>query len=117
MEALEFLKEQKRMCKSYKSCYNCPLSNNHCIVNHLASNDDCEKIVNGVEQWSKENPHKTRQIVFLEQFPEATIDEDGVIEICSAYISGDYRNEDGVCANPGQACADCRHGFWSQEVE
>ena len=117
MDALEFLKEQKRMCKSYKSCYNCPFANNHCIVNHLTSDDDCEKIVNGVEQWSKEHSFKTRQSVFLKQFPDAELDESGVTTICPAQLSDAHRNGDGVCKNPSIACSECRSEFWMQEVE
>ena len=73
MDTLEFLKEQKRMCKAYKTCNYCPLSNNHCIFNHLASDDDNKKIVNFVEQWSKEHPRKTRQIDSISKLPAADV--------------------------------------------
>lgn len=116
MDALEFLKEQKRMCNSYKTCYNCPFANSHCIVNHLTSDDDYEKIVNRVERWSKEHPRKTRQSVFLEQWPEAKV-IDGVLNICPKDLL--KKHCDGsICYNPySNSCASCRLEFWNQEVE
>lgn len=112
MEALEFLKEHKRMCKAYKTCNNCPLSNNHCIVNHLASDYDNKKIVNFVEHWSKEHPRKTLQSVFLEQWPNATVLEDGVINIRPCNLDVNVKKG---CL--GVTCLDCRREFWMQEVE
>lgn len=113
MEALEFLKEQKRMCKAHKTCNNCPLVNNHCIVNHLASDDDNKKIVNFVEQWSKDHPSKTRQSVFLEQWPNCPMGDDGVIKICPRNVDKNY-----ACVFSGCfGCSECRREFWMQEVD
>ena len=117
MDALEFLKEQKSMCKAHKTCRDCPLLNNHCIVNHLASDDDNKKIVNFVEQWSKEHPRKTRQSVFLKQYPEAEIDVNGVVGLCPMSISAAHRDSNGECNCPEKMCRDCRREFWMQEVE
>lgn len=64
---------------------------------------------------SKEHSRKTRQSVFLEQHPEAEIDEDGILLICPKFISADYRNRYDNCE--GMVCTDCRMGFWVQEVE
>lgn len=110
MEALEFLKEQKRMCKAYKTCSACPLLNNHCIVNHLASDDDNKKIVNFVEQWSKEHPRKTRQSVFMEKWPNV-ITNNGVIDILPCTIDQSLAECDGV------DCFKCRREFWMKEVD
>ena len=117
MDALEFLKERKRMCNSYKGCGGCPLVESHCVISHVTSDEDCEKIIATVEHWSKEHSRKTRQSVFLEQWPEANIDNLNVLEVCPASISTSHRNEYGGCANIGVKCWDCRREFWMQEVE
>lgn len=113
MDALEFLREQKRMCRTYKTCYDCPLANSHCIVNHLTSDDDYEKIVNGVEQWSKEHSRKTRQSVFLEQWPNCMMGDDDVVGMCPRNVDKMYECNGLLFAG----CADCRREFWMQEVE
>lgn len=61
-------------------------------------------------------PRKTRQSVFLEQYPEAELGKDGVLRVCPAPISPKYRS-DGRCATFARGCADCRREFWGQEVK
>lgn len=117
MDALEFLMERKRLCSSYKGCVGCPFGAAECVVRDMTSEHTCKRIVTTVEQWSKEHPIKTRQSVFLEQFPEAELDKFGVITICPAPLSEDYRDGYGGCKHPGIACRDCRREFWMQEVE
>ena len=106
MDAIEFVKQLRRMEKN--------VCRKHSVFDDPDSPED---VVAEVEEWAKMNPRKTRQSVFLEQWPEATIDEDGVMEICPAYISCAYRNEDRGCVHPARGCVDCRHEFWMQEVE
>ena len=117
MDALEFLKERKRMCNSYKSCDGCPLAEGRCVINHVTSYEDCKRIVAAVEQWSKEHPRKTRQSVFLNQYPEAEIDVNGVVGLCPMFISAAHRDSDGECNYSEKMCKDCRRKFWMQEVE
>lgn len=76
-----------------------------------------EDVVKEVEEWSAAHPRKTRQSVFLEQWPEAQLDEDGVLKVCPELISAAYSNEDGGCVDLCRVCVDCRHDFWMQEVE
>lgn len=68
-----------------------------------------------VEQWAAEHPAKTRQSVFLEQYPETEIDKYGCLRLCPELVSADYRNRHGDCIN--RVCIDCRREFWMQEVE
>ena len=118
MDALEFLKERKRMCNSYKGCYGCPLEGAHCVISHVTPDEDYERIIATVEQWSKAHPRKTRQSVFLEQYPEALVDATGVLSVCPAIISPAHRiNDEGGCADPVTPCDNCRREFWMQEVE
>lgn len=110
MEALEFLKERKRMCNLCKHCEGCPLERAGCGLGTSTPDEEYEKIIAAVEQWSKEHPRKTRQSMFLEQFPEASISADGVLTIDSCKV------EKSIKCN-GMNCARCRREFWMQEVE
>ena len=112
MDALKFVKERSRMCRSYGACDGCPLEGAKCSLSTSTSDEEYEKIIATVEQWSKEHPRKTRQSVFLEQFPEAAIDNDGypVLNPC-----GFYKNMIKECIE--KSCSACRREFWMQEVE
>lgn len=82
------------------------------------SDDGYERVIAIVEQWSKEHPRKTRQSVFLEQWPEAELTKDGVISICPIAVSAAYRNKTGGCDSQTRPqCAVCCREFWMQEVE
>ena len=111
MDALEFIRERNRMCKSFGvECENCPANkDNFCI----AFNVD-EEIVPIVEKWSKENPRKTRQSLLLEQYPSAQ-SVDGVIMICPKMLDTSFSCP--IDANVDIDCPDCRREFWTQEVE
>ena len=112
MDALKFIEERNRMCKSFGGCCDdCPADKNTCCD----AFEWQKELVALVEEWSTAHPRKTRQSVFLEQHPEAEIDEDGILLICPKFISADYRNRYDNCE--GMVCTDCRMGFWVQEVE
>ena len=117
MDALEFLRECKRMCNLYEDCCDCPLEGTACTVSRTTPDEDYKRAIATVEQWSKEHPHKTRQSVFLEQYPEARIGDDGVLQILPCSISASHRNARGNCVNMRRDCYDCRREFWMQEVE
>ena len=117
MDALEFLKERKRMCNYYSHCKGCPLDGSKCVIDNAVSDEDCKRFAASVEQWSKEHPRKTRQSVFLEQYPEALVLDGGTLSVCPVLFSSEYRNAYGGCASPYGSCAECRREFWMQEVE
>ena len=117
MDAIEFIRERNRMCKSFgngKGCMSCPFykEGNRCTAILWK-----EEIIPIVEKWSKENPRKTRQDVFLEQYPETIIDSYGVLQFCPTSISATHRDSNGACKNQERLCKDCRREFWMQEVE
>ena len=118
MDAVKFLKTLSRMC-NYK-CRDCEIGNRSgCDSCASWQKTHPEEAVAIVEQWAAEHPVKTRQSVFLEQYPEARLSKDGVLLlICPRTISSAYRNEEGTCniANHG-TCADCKREFWLAEVE
>ena len=103
------------MCKHFRGCAECPAGG--MICNTIWDIHDAEKLVQVVEEWAKEHPHKTRQDKFLEQYPEARVDKDGILRICPADITKILRDEYGGCKNPMENCNKCRREFWGQEVE
>lgn len=113
MDVVEFFSEFRRMCKSTSDCTKCQYHGDKCDN----ATDLFEKTVAMVEQWSKEHPRKTRQSVFLEQWPEARIGNSGVLQVCPMCISAAHRDSNGECKNPEKLCIDCRREFWMQEVE
>lgn len=104
MDAVKFLQERNRM---YESGAATP---------GIGLEDDYDPViaVKVVEEWSAAHPRKTRQSVFLEQYPEAEIDERGDLILCPRRISVDFRSR---YANCTKMCSDCRREFWMQEVE
>lgn len=104
MDAVEFVEQWRRMDKNGYRKYS-------------IFNDSPEDVIAEVEEWAKMNPVKTRQSVFLEQYPEARIGDDGVLQIYPCLISASHRNARGNCATMGRACSDCCREFWMQEVE
>ena len=105
MDAVKFIEERRRMYQL--GCIK------HAINDYSTK---AETVVAEVEQWSKEHPRRTRQSVFLEQYPEASISGHGVLLVCPCLISASHRNAQGGCVNNRQ-CSDCRKDFWGQEVE
>lgn len=115
MDALEFIRERNRMCRRFdKSCDGCPAYENEWYCDSDAWD---ERLVATVEKWSKAHPRRTRQSVFLEQYPEAQIDNNGVLGVCPAPIFHSHRTDGGGCIDIHRKCPDCRREFWSQEVE
>ena len=108
MDAVECMKAVTRMLES---------GTIDCAIQKYISaqkKNDYEGMVEAAEQWAAAHPVKTRQSVFLEQFPNAPI----------------YTNTHNVALDPclvdttlrghcptGRGCDICRREFWMQEVE
>lgn len=107
MDAVKFLQERSRM---YESGASTP---------GIGLEDDYDPViaVKVVEEWAAAHPRKTRQSVFLEQYPEARIGDDGVLQIYPCSISASHRNARGNCATMRRECPDCRREFWSKKVK
>lgn len=122
MDAVEFIKEFGRMCRSYPSCCEeCPLYGEECaIVNHK---DDPETLIKTVKKWSNKHPRKTRQDVFLKQWPNVKLGADGLVPIIPCALDTEYPrkkgyiDEDGCCTRASRGCAKCRREYWMQEVD
>lgn len=123
MDAVEFLRERNRMCKSFNRCSDgCPAWGGSCKL-ETGTDLECEadKQVEIVKEWAAAHPRKTRQSVFLEQWPEARIDKTtGVLTICPAELTKECRDDRGACGAYSIepcVCEPCRREFWMQEVE
>ena len=106
MDAVNFIKERDRMYEVERQAPSL-------IYRHEKS---AEEIVREVEEWSATHPRKTRQSVFLENYPYARIDSQSVLHVCPADVYGDN-----VCPKKKDAapitCYECRREFWMQEVQ
>lgn len=102
MDAVKFLQERKRMHESGAIAPSVMLGNNY----------DPASAVKVVEEWASVHPRKTRQSVFLENYPYARIDSQSVLHVCPADVYGNN-----VCPEEKEICYDCRREFWMQEVE
>ena len=118
MDAIEFIRERNRMCATYtpKRCEGCPADNyGGCGVTCIMIDKiDAERLVPIVERWSSEYPRKTRQDAFLEQWPNARVFVDGVLDFCPLELDECY-----PCPSTDvkMRCQSCRREFWMQEVE
>lgn len=115
MDAVEFIEERNRMCNYYgggnalSECAECPASQRTC----LSVRSVTAEYITAVEQWSKEHPRKTRQDVFLEQWPNCMMGDDGIVGMCPRNVDKMY-----ACNSRRlDECVDCRRKFWTQEVE
>lgn len=117
MDAVEFLKTLRRMCNGWcRECeYGKRSGSDPCMIWQRAHPEEAVEIA---EKWAKEHPAKTRQSVFLEQYPETRLMQDGTIKICPSAVSAAYREKDGMCAIfRSGSCAECQKAFWLAEVE
>lgn len=116
MDAVKLIEERRRMCKSFDDrCTGCPAFKATedellCIVNTQSPLDATTQIAI-VEEWSAAHPCKTRQSVFLEQWPEAARDKEGILDICPQCLD---RNLE--CGR-NTSCGECCREFWTQEAE
>lgn len=108
MDAVKFVEERRRMFA---------VTGENPKYSLFNMNTCAEDVVKEVEKWSAAHPRKTRQSVFLEQYPEAMVLDVGTLSACPVLFSSEYRNAYGGCASPYGSCAECRREFWMQEVE
>lgn len=116
MDAVKFIEERNRMCKSVgNKCTGCAAFNKDalcCCAVDVESKMDATAQVAIVEEWSSEHPRKTRQSVFLEQWPNAMMGDDGVVGVCPRNVDKNY-----ICdLKRSDGCPGCRLEFWMQGV-
>jgi hypothetical protein len=109
MDAIEFIKQLRRMDEK-------GVPKNRFIYLRVGRETDSpEDVVAEVEEWVKMNPVKTRQSVFLEQWPNARPADDGVLTFCPKRF--DFHISCLAECHSLKKCSDCRREFWMQEVE
>ena len=101
MDAVKFIEERNRMCGTMSEVWGV----------------DAEQIVKNTEEWSAAHPRKTRQDVFLEQWPEALIESDGVIAICPTALDKSYGKTHCTHIPTKEGCDSCRSKFWGKAVK
>lgn len=105
MDAVKFIEERRRMSKATRG-YS-PI-----MLERIPPED----IVKEVEEWAAAHPRRTRQDVFLEQWPETVVEDDGILQIDPCLVSATHRNKYGGCAFMKRKCTDCRREFWTKVV-
>lgn len=119
MDAVKFIEERNRMCKSFcDGCKECPAFNacedDLCCAVGQESTLDATAQIAIVEKWSAAYPRKTRQSVFLEQWPNAKVSIDGVLDFCPLMLDKRYTCQS---TDVEMRCQSCCREFWMQEVE
>lgn len=110
MDAVEFLDKVDRLSKRGST-------EEKMRYNDYRTAGDNVGAVNFVKRWAVAHPIKTRQSVFLEQYPTADADENGVLEVCPALLFASHRGKKGGCSTPNRSCDDCRKEFWLAKAE
>lgn len=108
MDAVEYLKTLRRMCD--RECHELD-------TYALWQKANPEEAVAIAEKWAAEHPVKTRQSVFLEQYPNVRLDTNGLIDISPCRMDPEKYPFNGKDCCKFQACSECRREFWGQEVE
>lgn len=119
MDAFEFAKQRRRMCKALRdNCSDCKLFKYSCYFGaHHATDEDDKRIIEAVEQWVKEHPEKTRQSELLKMFPDAVLGKDGYILVRPCNFEKSYLLKcRGVCRTFAE-CDNCRRKYWLTPVE
>lgn len=113
MEARDFLSAMTRICSDNECNNDCPVRF-YCRNSYDGNTkDDIEKVEKVVEEWLKDHPVKTRQSEFLKMYPDALMDDNGVISINPCLVDKALYTIP-LC---GRNCKECRKRYWLKEVE
>lgn len=114
MDAVDYLKESRRMCKSSGGCDTCVVYiDGKCCIDFGAKSGKEKETVAIVEQWAKDHPAKTRQSEFLKMFPNAQM-----VNIERTFCVAHFDSTK-VCKESNSSdekCIACRYRFWNEEV-
>ena len=110
------INDYARMCKAFKhKCGICPMG-----IGNNGAKELCTKLIMRfpdeaneiILKWCKEHPIKTRQSEFLEMFPNARKDADGILCTCPQFANKDF-----PCQEKEKCCSDCCKEYWLAEVD
>lgn len=105
MDAVKFVEERRRMFAVTGEVPKYTLFN---------KGSSAEDVVKEVEEWSVAHPRKTRQDVFMKQWPNAKVFVDGVLDFCPRELDSSYPCQS---TDIEMRCQSCRRKYWMQEVE
>lgn len=112
MDAVEFLRDFRRMCSSYgDTCTGCEFKGAACSPMEMEEDCDHEKMIRVVEEWAKEHPVKTRLSEFLSLFPNASVQAGGCPDPCIKIFDPTVHCKD------SEGCLECRKKFWLTPIE
>lgn len=110
MDAVEFLRDFRRMCSRYRStctvCTGCELEDAQCRPTE--KDFDPKKVIRVVEEWAKEHPVKTRLSETKKLFPD--------IPLLYYYPLGCVKMYDKNAECTG-ICSACQRDFWHEQIE
>lgn len=120
MDAVEFLKERKRMCAEYKSvCTKCPLARKWtCTMGKYIEEKEAREAVEIVEKWAEEHPVKTYKSEYLRAAEyvgaKPTFGKEGIPVICLIDFYGKDKQPTGCFVRDrGYSCVEC----WEREIK
>ena len=99
----------------YEAVYSCN-DDGSCKFSTIVG-DGADEQIALLEEWAAAHPRKTRQDVFLEQWPEAMIESDGVIAICPTALDKSYGKTHCTHILTKEGCDSCRSKFWGERGE
>lgn len=114
MERIKLLKDLSRMCR-VTNCLRCPIQSlkvgrgNPTCIEVLGNHP--EKIINIVEKWSQAHPEKTILDDVKEKFPNISLNDEGIPDMCPSTLGYFILAENDECE--GKNCAEC----WKQKLK
>lgn len=113
--ALEYLKAKQRISKgcNIAACGSCPLgsiNNGLNVICSVLERKYPEKAIEIMEIWAKDHPIKTFLTDFLEKYPNAPMDADGMPNVCPSDLGYTDNEDKDDCDMSCQTC-------WNRELE
>ena len=109
MDAVDFVKEWKRACKSFGECASCTIQ---CGL--FPRELTPEEVVKTIEDWSRGHPKRTRLSKLLENYPNANFrsEQNNTINICPRMLDRSFE-----CPCISLSCEKCKEEYWLGEAE
>lgn len=113
-KTINFLHELKRLCGSRDECVanaankeDCPMFGVCSLTHSKLCAETIKTAMETVQKWSDEHPKKTYAQDFLEKFPEAQRNGDGVPFVCRKRIYGGIHSATSEGCDDTGACYRC----------
>lgn len=119
MDAVKFVQDYIRLCAQQEDCDTCPIYKIEGVDFCTAmpkerSLEGCEKLVALTNAWALAHPRKTRQDMFLKQYPNAPRDCEGILMIDPCDLDLTIHGKD-ECYTDN--CLKCHYEYWLKVIE